>query len=184
MITTKITGGLGNQMFQYAIAKSMAKNNNDTFKLDILFYSKQAFRKYELNLFNIDENISTKSENNKYRGSENIWFKIKRKFKFKINRPQSYTFENNVTLFDKEVWNKKGDIYLDGFWQNENYFKDIRDEIINDFRLKKNISNEAKNHIVNIKKDNSISLHIRRGDYVQDNHINKVHGINDYCTIC
>jgi len=58
MIITRISGGLGNQMFQYAIAKAMAKKNGDIFKLDISFYPKQTLRKYELNHFNIEENIA------------------------------------------------------------------------------------------------------------------------------
>jgi hypothetical protein len=179
MIITRITGGLGNQMFQYAIAKSIAKKNSDIFKLDISFYPKQSLRKYELNLFNIEENIATEEECARLRGSEGLWFKIKRKLNLSINRPKSYTFENNLTLFDKEVWNKKGDIYLDGFWQNESYFKDIRDEILKDFTLKQDISNEAKKYLKNIQNITSVSLHIRRGDYVENNHTNKVHGICD-----
>ena len=57
MIITRISGGLGNQMFQYAMAKAMAKKNGDNFKLDISFYPQQALRKYELNLFNVSRFI-------------------------------------------------------------------------------------------------------------------------------
>jgi len=177
MIITRISGGLGNQMFQYAMAKSMAKKNNDIFKLDTSFYPKQTLRKYELNLFNIDENIATKDECIGFRGKEKLIFRIKNKLGLNIKRPYSHTFENNLTLFDKEVYKKQGDIYLDGFWQNEDYFKNIKDEIIKDFIPKNNISLDAKKYLEHIKDNQSISIHIRRGDYVANAHTNSIHGI-------
>ena len=179
MIITRISGGLGNQMFQYAIAKSMAKKNDDIFKLDVSFYPKQTLRKYELNFFNIEENIASEKECIEQRGKEEFFFKLKRKLGFKITRPTSYTFENNITTFDEEVWDKSENIYLDGFWQNEKYFDTIRDEILKAFTLKSDISNEAQKYLLNIQKVNSISLHVRRGDYVQNTHTNSVHGTCD-----
>jgi hypothetical protein len=180
MIIARIAGGLGNQMFQYAIAKSIAKKNSDIFKLDISFYPKQSLRKYELNLFNIEENIATEEECVILRGSEGLWFKIRNKLGLKVKRPDSYYKEKEIAVFDENVFKYDKNIYLDGYWQNENYFTDIRYEILNDFTLKQDISNEAKKHLENIKNINSISLHVRRGDYVQDTHTNKVHGICDF----
>jgi len=179
MIITRISGGLGNQMFQYAIAKSMAMKNNDTFKLDLSFYPKQTLRKYELNLFNIEENIAKENECISLRGKEDVWFKIKRKLGTQINRPKSYFQEQYIAQFDEKIFNQKNDIYLDGFWQNENYFKDIRYEIIKNFTLRDEISNEARKLLKQIKNTHSISLHIRRGDYIENSHTNSVHGVCD-----
>jgi len=179
MIITRISGGLGNQMFQYAIAKAMAKKNSDIFKLDISFYPKQTLRKYELNQFNIEENIASEKECVKLRGKEDFLFKVKRKLGVENIRPSEYYLEKEITIFDQNLWNKKGNIYLDGFWQNEDYFKDIRDEILKDFTLKDDISNEAKKYLEDIKNSQSVSLHVRRGDYVQNAHTNSVHGTCD-----
>ena len=181
MIITRISGGLGNQMFQYAIAKSIAEKNNDEFKLDISFYPKQTLRKYELNLFNINENIATQKECNGLRGKEKLIYKIKNRFSFKINRPKSYIFESleQITIFQEEIYNLLGDIYLDGFWQNENYFKNIRDEIIKNFIPKNSIGMEAKKYLEDIKSTQSVSIHIRRGDYIANQHTNSIHGTCD-----
>ena len=179
MIIVRITGGLGNQMFQYAVAKSLAIKNNDFFKLDISFYPKQTLRKYELNLFNIEENIASKDEIIKLADNESIWFKVKRKLGFNPKRPNSYYAEKEIAVFDENLFEKKGDIYLDGYWQNENYFKDIKDEILKDFTLKQDISKEAKEYLNQIKNSKSISLHVRRGDYIQNPYTNKVHGFCD-----
>jgi len=59
MIVTKITGGLGNQMFQYAIAKSIALNNNNIFKSDISFYKRVDNLKYII----FSDNISWAKRN-------------------------------------------------------------------------------------------------------------------------
>jgi len=176
VIIVRIIGGLGNQMFQYAIAKAMAKKNNDIFKFDITFYPKQTLRKYELNFFNIEENIATEEEVIKFRGKEDFLFKVKRKLGISFRRPKEYYKEKVITVFDKELWNKKGNLFIDGFWQNEDYFKDIRSEILTDFSLKNNISYNAQKHLINIKNSQSVSLHIRRGDYVENTHTNTVHG--------
>ena len=63
MIITKITGGLGNQMFQYAVARAIAIKNNDIMKLDITAYETYPLHNgYRLNIFNIKENIATEKE--------------------------------------------------------------------------------------------------------------------------
>lgn len=167
MIITKITGGLGNQMFQYAIAESIAIKNDDKFQLDISFYPKQTLRKYELNLFHTEQNLAQ---------PESVFSKIKRKLGF-ISK--EYYVEKEIANFDKDVFNYDTNIILDGYWQNENYFKDIRDKVLKDFTLKQDICLEVKGYLGQIKNSNSVSLHVRRGDYVQDSHTNSVHGICD-----
>ena len=79
MIISRIIGGLGNQMFQYAIAKLIAMKNNDIFKLDISFYPSQSLRRYELYFFNIDEKLASKDEIISLSGSNNFLYKIGRK---------------------------------------------------------------------------------------------------------
>ena len=126
MVIVRLMGGMGNQMFQYAIAKSMAQRNNDIFKLDLSFYPKQTLRKYELDLFKINENIATEKECIKLRGKEGFFFKIANKLNMPLNRPFAYIREKQISLFDEKMFSLKGDIYLDGYWQNEQYFKKIR----------------------------------------------------------
>ncbi|TDA69580.1 alpha-1,2-fucosyltransferase [Sulfuricurvum sp. IAE1] len=176
MIISRISGGLGNQMFQYAIAKAIATKNNDIFKLDISFYPKQSLRRYELNRFNIQETLANESECIALRGTENIFYKIKTKLGWNIKRPVYYKYEHHIMLFDQEIWNSSGDMYVDGFWQNENYFNNIRNELLKDFKPRNPISIKAECHLNNIKTMESVSLHIRRGDYVLDQNTNDAHG--------
>ena len=177
MIITKITGGLGNQMFQYAIAKSLSIRKDSTFKMDISFYSRQKLRIFELNMLNIEENYATNKEINLYSGKENILFKLRRKLNISLNRPISYFSEKKFSIFDENVFKYKNSIYLDGYWQNQKYFQNIKDDLIQDFTLRDSLGDVSKKYLKKIKESNSISMHIRRGDYVHDSHTNSIHGV-------
>jgi|APSaa5957512535_1039671.scaffolds.fasta_scaffold37831_2 hypothetical protein len=178
MIITRVMGGLGNQMFQYAIAKSIAKKNNDEFKLDLSFYSNQDFRQYELDRFLIKGSVATSAGCAKLRGNEGLVYKVKKRLGFKMQRPKSYVFEHELyaTKFQKHIFENTESMYLDGYWQNEEYFKNIHNEIFQDFTLKNSLNREVKKLLKEIKTSCSVSLHVRRGDYMQNIHTNSVHG--------
>ena len=177
MVIVRINGGLGNQMFQYAMAKSFAKNRNDIFKMDISFYPKQTLRKYELNLFYVKEDIAADKENIMLRGQEGLYYKIRKKLNIPLKRPSTYIRETLNFNIEKEVSYPKENIYLDGIWQNEKYFFNIRKELISDFTPKIHLGTEAKSYIEEIQKKNSISLHVRRGDYIANDHTKSFHGV-------
>lgn len=165
MIITKVTGGLGNQLFQYAIAKAIAVKNNDTFKLDITSYETYKLHNgYRLNIFNIDENIASSEEILNFKGYDNKIFKVLKKLG--IYKKQTHYKEKERTIFDKDVFNYQ-DIYLDGYWQNEKYFIDIRDILLKELTPKEEISEVAKKYLVDIQDTQSVSLHVRRGDYLK-----------------
>jgi hypothetical protein len=179
MIIVRISGGLGNQMFQYAMARSFSKNKNNIFKLDLSFYLKQTLRNYELNLFHIEENIASDEESILLRGKKGLYYKVRKKLKFPLKYPDTVVKEKFDSNIESNLSYSQEDIYLDGVWQNQIYFADIRDKLIDDFTPKNMLSKEAKNYMKDIKKKNSISLHVRRGDYIVNNHTNSFHGICD-----
>lgn len=78
--------------------------------------------------------------------------------------------------FWERVLKPKGSLYLDGYWQSENYFKSIRKIILRDFALKKESNNflKLKRLVANV---NSVSIHVRRGDYVKRAVTRKYHGV-------
>ncbi len=167
MIISKINGGLGNQMFQYAIAKAIAVKNNDTFKLDINAYETYELHNgYRLNVFNITEDIALKKDIEDFKGKSSLINKILNKLNFN----QNIYREKERTIFDKEVF-YKNDIYLDGYWQNEKYFIDIRNDILKDFTFKKQNTKVVDSYLENINSSNSVSIHVRRGDYSKHSEI-------------
>jgi hypothetical protein len=165
MIITKLKGGLGNQMFQYACGRALSLRNKDQLKLDISGYERQGTdtpRSYSLSHFKIKETtIATPGEISK------IAFSIKDMLRRKLLRDFNIGWKKNIIL-------KKGDIYLDGFWQTEKYFSDVGDAIKKEFTLTNPLGKNAAAIAEMISSEQSaqstpsVSVHIRRGDVARD----------------
>jgi len=79
--------------------------------------------------------------------------------------------------FDPQIIRKYNYAIFDGYWQSEKYFIDIKNIITEELSLKKKYIDEIEKNLINkIKNNNSVSIHIRRGDYVNDKTTNLHHG--------
>jgi hypothetical protein len=139
MVISRIQGGLSNQMFQYAIARSYSLRYNTEYRLELSSYNSDVLRRFELNKFpNISINLLTEND---IKGSI-------------VHITDNYIFKDLPNI----------DILLDGYWQSEKYFRNHSDIIIKDFSM----SDTIKTLIINKFPDISecISMHIRRSDYV------------------
>ena len=167
-------GGLGNQMFQYALARKFEKMGKYV-TADLSFYSKSNLCSF--NLEQVFKDIKLTECNYliyiKYKFG---YFDIKTSlYKTKIYK-EIDAFEEKKVCANEYV--KKGEegIY-DGYWQSEKYFIDIRETLLNDFHFP---LGEKKLQLISerMKHENAISVHIRRGDYLDE----KVNG--RYGNIC
>ena len=146
MIISKIQGGLGNQMFQWAFGKALSLELNLPYIIDTSFYDNQTLRKFELNYF----------KDLKYLDLNNPNIKFKNKQFVTIN--DYFTF---FTAID-QIQNHLGkNLYLNGYWQSEKYFFNYKQEILSDFTF-----NEKTNNLSTLIEPDSVSIHIRRTDYV------------------
>ncbi len=176
-IVIGLKGGLGNQMFQYSAGLSLAKINSTDLLIDTSWFNSVAnedtSRKYELDCFEIHEKMVDKkdikiiSESNKVRSILN-----------RLGNDNSYTeHKESSTRYDNKFRNLRGNIYMDGYFQSEMYFRDIRSDLIRNFSFKDELSLKNKNIIKNIQNTNSVSIHVRRGDYVSNKNANNFHGV-------
>ncbi len=152
MITVKLKGGLGNQMFQYAYGRSLSLDKNDSLKLDlgnIIYPSKHDTpRAYGLDKFNIQATLYIPKNN----------YFIKRFFSKILGK----------------IWKKES------YFHSEKYFRNNAKIIVNDFKLKNPPRNTSSETAFVIKASISpVSIHIRRGDYVNDSKTNTYHGVID-----
>ncbi len=173
MIITKLMGGLGNQMFQYALGRHLSIKHQTDLKFDVSYYTFHKKRKYELSIFNIKENFATEEEIKKLSGRRPE--QAEERFSF-WSRPKSYIKEQKIKFYP-HILNLPNDIYLEGYWQIEKYFKDIKNIIQKDFEIKRPISGmnqELLNTIVSVE---SVNIHFRRGDYVSEETTFKHHGL-------
>ena len=172
MIIVHLAGGLGNQLFQYAYGRALAKSNNSALKLDLSMFEHYEWHEYSLKPFDIKATIASKAESQIMKG-ENLSFytRIKRKI---FAKPVVLQEEN--LLFNSNYLNLKDPAYLAGYWQSEKYFSAIDNLIREDFQITVPPSPANQKMLTRIKRSNAVSLHIRRGNYVQIDFVNTVHG--------
>jgi len=168
MVIVRLFGGLGNQLFQYALGRRIAIEKKMPLKLDIKSGFKGDFygREYSLYHFNICENFAETKELPKFRLPHTESVKLNGKLIRFINRllPFNKGFEihERSFKFDKSVFEKRDKYYLIGYWQNEKYFDSIRDILLDDLTLKVPLSNKSLDVSKLISSSNSVGLHIRR----------------------
>lgn len=180
MIIVRLSGGLGNQMFQYAAGRALSYHRGIDFFLHPDFTgNKITPRNYRLNNLNVIESFA-KDDHGAQFWSKNSPDLIKKLLvQFQHYYPcmkNGYLDDNLVYLFPGSI-NKFENIYLDGFWQSEKFFRDIKDIIKKEFTIKNEPSLLNKNMIEKIIETNSVSVHIRRGDFITNVAANQCHGV-------
>ncbi len=172
MIITKLKGGLGNQMFQYACGKALSLRNKDTLKLDISGYKSQGSdtpRYYSLSHFKIkNEAIATDAEIAKIKYPLGV---LSKALLFANLFVKTKIFRDFNIGWHKNIATKTGDVYLDGFWQTEKYFADVSGDIRNEFSLKEGLAGNSLTMATAIAGNAhvpSVSMHVRRGDVARD----------------
>ncbi|EKE02186.1 MAG: glycosyl transferase family protein [uncultured bacterium] len=188
MIIVNLYGGLGNQMFQYALGRHLAEKNNTELKLDISAFESYKLRKYELGNLNIIEKFALPEEISRLSTlpTGKIERFIRKTLRKPVKKPESYIKENITGGFNPKILDLQNNIYLEGYWQSEKYFIEIEDIIRKEFSFKFPATGKNKEILENILNINSVSLHIRRGDYVTNPEVNQVHGVCslDYYKSC
>jgi hypothetical protein len=182
MIIINLMGGLGNQMFQYAAAKQLSIIHNTPLKIDASNFRKLTSNKehnFQLNQFSISAQQAFKDEIEKYKPPKNrfrnIHDLITRTFvSHKTDRKLDLLYEEPDGSGLKHGFLKLGpDKYLIGYFNSYKYFNSIRDILIEEYTPKNDVSVKAREMIEQIENTNSVSLHIRRGDYITDPNIHK-----------
>lgn len=182
MIIVRLQGGLGNQMFQYAAGRSLAHHRNTSLKLDDSFLRDRTpreeftYRDYELNIFTLNVGIANKEELQPFFAKPSgLLDKASHRLRETLQPHQ--VFRQRVFHFDEQFFNCKKDTYLDGYWQSYRYFDPIEQILRNDFQFRA-IPNDKNAEILSkLSKEQSVSVHVRRGDYVKHKKANLHHGV-------
>lgn len=158
-----IDGGLGNQMFQYALALKLESLGRQV-KIDVTKYAEHhVHNDFELDkVFGISCPFARIEEIKKlgYRKA-NHWTEFLKKTPFgkkTIYNNESYAYDQNVLRMDG--------YYLEGYWQSEKYFFDIKEKILETYRFPGFSTELQRQYAEQIENNCSISVHIRRGDYL------------------
>jgi hypothetical protein len=166
-------GGLGNQMFQYAAARSLSLQKKTRLYLDHSFLDREStghytYRRYELNAFSIKANRA--------KSFQLFPFPFVKKYpSLRSFLPFIYFKEPHIE-YTPMLFKEGRSIYLDGYWQCEKYFSPYEKQIREDFQFKSSLTGENKKISDQIINTNAVAVHIRRGDYITNNSINATHG--------
>jgi hypothetical protein len=180
MILVRLMGGLGNQMFQYALGRKLSLLHNTDLFMDTSFLDKSSKthvkREYELYIFDLPASLAGEKELDKFEGIRKSTIKSRLQHVLPSLMPYHIITESSHA-FDPKILRSPENTLLVGFWQTEKYFIDIEDSIRNDFKFSQAFDVENKAIAEKIISSHSVSLHVRRGDYVSNSDIQKHHGI-------
>ncbi len=172
MVITKIIGGLGNQLFQYAAGKSLTLHHGTELKLDLTAFKDYTLRNFSLDLFNLQYEIAGEAEIKKFT-ERNLLDKFRDQFNLLSNGKY---YREKFFHFDKNFFNHPADVYLKGYWQSEKYFLPVVEIIRKEFIIKQEQIMNVAALATTLKEVESVSIHIRRGDYTNPA-ILEMHGI-------
>lgn len=171
MIIIQMAGGLGNQMFQYALYKQLIAAGKTVKMDDETGFREDGQRDPALAAFGVTYERASRREIMKITDSSPaLTAKVRRKLFGRHKK--SYFEESKRFLPEVFTWD---DIYLEGYWQSEKYFWEVGALLKKEFgieRVRQNekngygLSKEAEAYLQQIENVCSVSLHVRRGDYL------------------
>ncbi len=194
-VLVRLDGGLGNQMFQYALGRALSLHLGEPLTLDIGAYRSYTTRQYGLGVFNISgstapasgvpeagptpvkaagRNLAQLAKRLLPPAVSNLRRAAAKKQEIAIPiwaPPGPWTIyrEREDFAFDEAVPASRPPVFLVGYWQNERYFADHTDALRRDFTLRAALSEKARHFQQQItERQPSVSLHVRRGDYVRN----------------
>ncbi len=167
MVIVGINGGLGNQMFQYALYLKLKALGKEVYIDDEILVSKLNNTKAQkiFDVFDLEYQICDKRTVIKFADvSMDPLSRVRRKLFGAKNRQNTLYKEILDGHCHNDVFSLEN-MYISGCWQSEKYFSDISDIIVENFAFK--IPQEEVNEVLaEIENTNSVSIHLRRGDYV------------------
>lgn len=167
MIMLQMSGGLGNQMFVYALYKALCWEEKKVCVDDFTHYGD--IGRHDNCLEKIFPLAYEKADRKEYirltDSSMLPWVRLRRK----IGGRKDKTFkEKDAITFEPEIFGQT-DCYAEGYWQSMRYFAKVQDQLRKDFTFDWNrFPEKAKKYKTQMEQTNSVSLHVRRGDYLND----------------
>ena len=166
-VVVKIVGGLGNQMFCYAAGRRLARFSEADLVLDIDFFRSDVRyeRQYRLDRFALAPHQVRSTLRVLPRPLDLRWWRVKRKLaQLGLVRGVTPFIERNPKHFYQELLLRpvEGTVLLDGYWQDERYFEDIRRDLV--VELLPKVPADARNAALaeQLVRTDSVAIHCRR----------------------
>ncbi len=182
MIIINLKGGLGNQMFQYALGYCLSKKKEVPLLFDLRLMNEHKInpsprnvpRDFDLDIFNIKKKVAKKSDLfMTLQFFDN--YRLRKYISIILGNLNLFCFYEKNRIFNKKILNNNNkNLYLDGLWQSEKYFKDYRKDILKLYNFDSLANkNENTSFLNKIDFNNSVCLNVRRADFL----INPEHNV-------
>ncbi len=185
MIVTRLSGGIGNQLFQYAAGRSLASRLGTALVLDSSWIRGRhgglpgAVRRYELACFDLDARLVRAERVARLPPRTRVGFKL-RPWLPSLGRPTLHVLiEEARTEPDARFFSAPDDTYLNGLWHSERYFEAHADEVRARLAFVPPLEGTNAELARRIEAAVSVALHVRRGDYVTEPETRAVAGVLD-----
>lgn len=172
-VVVGLSGGLGNQMFQYAAGRSLSFRLGVPLCLDLSWFGGQEERQFALSPFQIDARRRSQYPWLPARGLALV-SRLSRRWLPRImgvpvwREPHFYYSRDFAALTSP--------VFLEGYWQSECYFREIRPLLLQEFALRQPLPPACGALLEEIRNCDAICVHVRRGDYLSNPVAAKVHG--------
>jgi hypothetical protein len=176
-VVVRLVGGLGNQMFQYAAARSVSYRLGADLRLDLSWFGADPDRQFALSPFHVKAEIIPAEHSKPLRSGAIIRYGRRLLRLLCPNQGGIPVFMEHSFEFDPAIDQVVAPVLLEGYFQSEKYFNSIREHIAQDFSLHGAPSPRAEKILRDIRQCDAICVHIRRGDYVNNSAANAYHGV-------
>ncbi len=174
MVISVLEHGLGNQLFQYATGRALAERLNTSLLLDKMRFAYNATRDLEITSFRIRARMLPDRLADVLDAGEQApgW-------KSSLNRLASRwitTLKDSQEGYDDAVSSLKGNCRLDGFWQSEKYFREIRPQLLEELEPRDPLPVRLLDFVRRVPDEESVAVHVRRGDVTDKSLYATTHG--------
>ena len=169
MKVVRFYGGLGNQMFQYAMLTALKEKWGEEVLMDTHLYASYGLHNgFELtDVFAVSAKAATKEQIAKL-SLYTECYKFSRFYHHCLPSRKTEFKERTYGKFYPEALERKGDMLYDGYWQHWEYFDSCRDCLLKEFALTNELDERNRSFFEWLKASpKSVSVHVRRGDFLK-----------------
>jgi hypothetical protein len=180
LFIVSVIGGLGNQLFQYAFGRAQAARLDMDLRVDTHRFSSYPLRRFLLDRLRIEAPVATRRELAPFLSREGrspgVYLrKVAERAMPSI--PEAQVLTEGGFAYQEVKVDPERSVLASGYWQSERYFSGWRTGLLEEFRPRNPPRGENARLEALIGENDSVCVHVRRGDFANDPRTRDFHGL-------